>query len=119
MGKKGPFNAVLVAQEAGKAIFYIFNKKGDCTDAISLDTDQIVGLCNAMGKSLAKANRRLYSWRKATFVTAIVAGLAVAGNYDLRKELKECREELYLKDQNPNSDESSDLFDETESPTDM
>lgn len=95
---KGPINGVMVAESAEKAVFYIFNKAGICTDSIPCNMDDMVKLANGLGASLAKANMKNRTLKKCYYLACITAGVGF-GLYNIkRKELKECKEKLARKE---------------------
>lgn len=95
---KGPINGIMVAESAEKAVFYIFNKAGICTDSIPCNMDDMVKLANGMGASLAKANMKNRSLKKSYYLVCIAAGVGFGLYAKKREELKECKKKLERKE---------------------
>ena len=95
---KGPIKGLIVAESAEKAVFYIFDKAGICKDTIPCDMDTMVGLTNALGANLAKANMKIRTLKKCYILACITAGVGFGLYAEKRKELKECKEKLERKE---------------------
>lgn len=104
-------NGIIIAEGAEKAVFYLF-KKGQVIDAIDLNMNDVVNLCNGLGKNLVKANRDVRTWKKAAFVMSVATGALMAHNRELKKEAAHWKK--FQKDL-----ELVDLFDEEDTENDI
>jgi len=95
---KGPINGVMVAESAEKAVFYIFDKAGICTESIPCNMDDMVKLANGLGANLAKANMKNNTLKKCYILACIVAGVGFGLYAKKREELKVCKKKLERKE---------------------
>ena len=104
-------NGIMIAENADKAVFYLF-KKGQVTDTIDLNMGDVVNLCNVLGKNLAIANRNVRTWKKAAIVMSVATGVLIARNRELKKEVADWKK--FQKDL-----KTVDLFDEEDTENDI